>query len=189
LQHRAAATHPRPASPRAQLLPLVPPETTYWSPYSGLDALCGNTLMLPVEELVQMGLLEAGELPPEQAVELHADFSAVAEWKVGRRPRHGPCRRCGRRGAAGRESAGYAACVPAAASMRLGVEEWLGRRLLRSIQQPAHWLTPNIRIPSSQLNPRTSPCVPPPTHCSCRCWTRLRCACCTTRSLRGCGAR
>jgi hypothetical protein len=66
-----------------QLLPLVPPETTYWSPYSGLDALCGNTLLLPVEELVEMGLLKREELPAEQPVELHADFTAVAEWKVG----------------------------------------------------------------------------------------------------------
>lgn len=37
-----------------QLLPLVPPETTYWSPYSGLDALCGNTLMLPIDELIEL---------------------------------------------------------------------------------------------------------------------------------------
>ncbi|EFN57034.1 hypothetical protein CHLNCDRAFT_21506 [Chlorella variabilis] len=65
-----------------QLLPLVPPENTYWSPYSGLDGLCGNTLLLPVEELVQMGLLEGGELPAPQPVELHADFAAVAEWKL-----------------------------------------------------------------------------------------------------------
>ena len=37
-----------------QLLPLVPPETTYWSPYSGLDALCGNTLLLPIDELIEL---------------------------------------------------------------------------------------------------------------------------------------
>ena len=66
-----------------QLLPLVPPETTYWSPYSGLDALCGNTLMLPVDELVGMGLLDAADRPAPQPVALHADFTAVAEWKVG----------------------------------------------------------------------------------------------------------
>lgn len=77
----AFCTHPSRRPP--QVLPLVPPETTYWSPYSGLDALCGNTLLLPVEELAAMGLLEAGELPPPQPVELHADFTAVAEWKVG----------------------------------------------------------------------------------------------------------
>ena len=66
-----------------QLLPLVPPETTYWSPYSGLDALCGNTLMIPVDELVGLGLLDAADRPAPQPVELHADFTAIAEWKVG----------------------------------------------------------------------------------------------------------
>lgn len=60
----------------------MPPETTYWSPYSGLDALCGNTLLLPIDELLAMGLLAAGEVPEEQPVELNADFPAVAEWKV-----------------------------------------------------------------------------------------------------------
>lgn len=65
-----------------QLLPLVPPEDTFWSPYSGLDALCGNTLLLPLEELAAMGLLEHSELPPEQPVELHADFAAIAAWKL-----------------------------------------------------------------------------------------------------------
>lgn len=45
-----APNHP----PPPQLLPLVPPETTYWSPYSGLDALCGNTLMLPIDELIEL---------------------------------------------------------------------------------------------------------------------------------------
>lgn len=75
-------TRPLPGPWPLQLLPLVPPENTYWSPYSGLDGLCGNTLLLPVEELVQMGLLEGGELPAPQPVELHADFAAVAEWKL-----------------------------------------------------------------------------------------------------------
>jgi hypothetical protein len=61
----------------------VPPETTYWSPYSGLDALCGNTLMIPVDELVGMGLLDAADRPAPQPEELNADFTAIAEWKVG----------------------------------------------------------------------------------------------------------
>jgi 4-alpha-glucanotransferase len=65
-----------------QLLPLVPPETTYWSPYSGLDALCGNTLMLPIDELIELGLLTEAERPKAQPVELNADFTAVAEWKL-----------------------------------------------------------------------------------------------------------
>ena len=83
--------------PPLQLLPLVPPETNYWSPYSGLDALCGNTLMLPIDELIGMGLLDEADRPPAQPVELNCDFAAVAEWKVrlllgaaaGRRQRRG----------------------------------------------------------------------------------------------------
>lgn len=95
LAHGRAADWPppRPAPPPAtlQLLPLVPPETTYWSPYSGLDALCGSTLLIPLEELVGMGLLAREELPEEQPVALHADFTAVAEWKVGAAARLRAC--------------------------------------------------------------------------------------------------
>lgn len=65
-----------------QLLPLVPPETLYWSPYSGLDALCGNTLLIPLEELVDMGLLDREDLPPPIPSEEQADFPAVAAMKV-----------------------------------------------------------------------------------------------------------
>ena len=46
-----------------QVLPLVPPDEDYFSPYSGLDALCGNPLLLSLDELVACGLLDAG-LPP-----------------------------------------------------------------------------------------------------------------------------
>jgi 4-alpha-glucanotransferase len=60
-----------------QLLPLVPPENEFWSPYSGLDALCGNTLLLPLDELVAMGLLAAADLPPRQPCAPNADFAAV----------------------------------------------------------------------------------------------------------------
>lgn len=48
-----------------QVLPLVPPEDTYWSPYSGLDALCGSPLMIDLEDLVTRGLLDAQDLPKE----------------------------------------------------------------------------------------------------------------------------
>ena len=54
-----------------QVLPLVPPDS-YWSPYSGLDALCGNSLLIPLAELVELGLLEQEELPAAQPVELSA---------------------------------------------------------------------------------------------------------------------
>lgn len=47
-----------------QLLPLCPPETEYWSPYSGVDALCGNPLLIPIDDLVGMGLLDDQDRPP-----------------------------------------------------------------------------------------------------------------------------
>lgn len=41
----------------------MPPEDTYWSPYSGLDALCGNPLMIDLDDLVVRGLLDKKDLP------------------------------------------------------------------------------------------------------------------------------
>jgi 4-alpha-glucanotransferase len=43
-----------------QVLPLVPPDEEYFSPYSGQDALCGNPLLISMEYLVKDGLLDAG---------------------------------------------------------------------------------------------------------------------------------
>jgi 4-alpha-glucanotransferase len=92
------------------VLPLVPPETDYWSPYTGLDALCGSTLLLPLPELVSLGLLDAADLPDRQPVTRQADFAAVAALKApllekaaGRLLEGGAfahLRRCGRAGAA-----------------------------------------------------------------------------------------
>ena len=48
-----------------QVLPLVPPETEYWSPYSGLDALCGNPLVIDIEDLITRGLLDPSDRPAE----------------------------------------------------------------------------------------------------------------------------
>ena len=45
-----------------QVLPLVPPDPKYWSPYSGEDALCGNPLLIPLDGLVHMGLLEEADV-------------------------------------------------------------------------------------------------------------------------------
>ena len=42
-----------------QVLPLVPPETAFWSPYVGRDALCGSTLLLSPDALVGDGLVGA----------------------------------------------------------------------------------------------------------------------------------
>lgn len=56
-----------------QVLPLVPPERGFWSPYSGLDALCGNTLLIALDELVEDGLIDKADLPKPQPV-ADADF-------------------------------------------------------------------------------------------------------------------
>lgn len=62
------------------MLPLVPPEDVFWSPYSGLDALCGNTLMISLDELVKDGLLETSDLPEEVPVTT-ADFFKVPSYR------------------------------------------------------------------------------------------------------------
>lgn len=66
-----------------QVLPLVPPEREYWSPYSGLDALCGNTLLIPLDGLVDLALLESSELPSSltDPTNSHANFTDVFEIK------------------------------------------------------------------------------------------------------------
>jgi len=55
-----------------QVLPLVPPgrpipgvREDYWSPYSGQDANAGSHLMIDLEGLVEMGVLDASDLPPK----------------------------------------------------------------------------------------------------------------------------
>ena len=59
-----------------QVLPLVPPEEFAWSPYSGLDALCGNVLLISLDGLAQDGLLSRQDLPKAQPVS-NADFPTV----------------------------------------------------------------------------------------------------------------
>ena len=55
---------PRGARQIWQVLPLVPPDADYWSPYSGRDAHCGNPLLISLELLAEDGLLQRSELPP-----------------------------------------------------------------------------------------------------------------------------
>ena len=69
-----------------QVLPLVPPgrpipgiREDYWSPYSGRDAHCGNTLIISLDELVKGGLLNEDELPSPYNLSGDVDFGAVAE--------------------------------------------------------------------------------------------------------------
>ena len=65
------------------MCPLVPPERLSWSPYSGTDANCGNTLLIDVDDLVDDGLLDIHERPAYQPFSYRTDFSKVASWKDG----------------------------------------------------------------------------------------------------------
>eukprot|EP00803_Ostreobium_quekettii_P002311 evm.model.scf_1815.2 EVM.evm.TU.scf_1815.2 scf_1815:28796-31892(+) len=51
-----------------QVLPLVPPDQQYYSPYTGLDANCGNPLLISIDGLIEDGLLRDHEAPPRQPV-------------------------------------------------------------------------------------------------------------------------
>lgn len=51
-----------------QVLPLVPPETQFWSPYAGVDALCGSTLLIGIDELIEEGLLPRSSKPKKVPV-------------------------------------------------------------------------------------------------------------------------
>lgn len=64
-----------------QLLPLVPPDPMYYSPYSGTDANCGNPLVVSIEELIKDGLLEFSETPPRVPI-ADVDYPAVAAAKL-----------------------------------------------------------------------------------------------------------
>jgi 4-alpha-glucanotransferase len=50
-----------------QVLPLVPPETAHWSPYSGEDALCGWPSLLSLADLAADGLLGGAEVAAADA--------------------------------------------------------------------------------------------------------------------------
>ena len=63
-----------------QVLPLVPPERMYWSPYAGQNANSGNVLLISLEELLEDKLLQQSELPLYVAP-ANADFQAVADAK------------------------------------------------------------------------------------------------------------
>lgn len=64
-----------------QTLPLVPPDQMYYSPYTGLDANCGNPLLISLEELVNDGLLTYDELPHHLPAG-KADFVSASEIKA-----------------------------------------------------------------------------------------------------------
>eukprot|EP00798_Chlamydomonas_sp_ICE-L_P008636 gene8637-34084_t len=64
-----------------QILPMVPPDPMFYSPYSGTDANCGNPLLISIDELMRDGLLEANEHPARVPVG-DVDFAAVAAEKM-----------------------------------------------------------------------------------------------------------
>jgi len=56
-----------------QVLPLVPPDPEFFSPYSGLDANCGNPLLVSCDALATEGLLA-----PEDVAAARAELAAAA---------------------------------------------------------------------------------------------------------------
>ena len=69
-----------------QVLPLVPPgrpipgiRDDFWSPYSGRDAHCGNSLMISLDLLVSDDLLCSSELPPQSNSAKKVNFQAVSD--------------------------------------------------------------------------------------------------------------
>lgn len=63
-----------------QVLPLVPPDPEYFSPYSGLDANCGNPLLISIDALISEGLLDPEDAPAPVAPG-PVDYPAVAAVK------------------------------------------------------------------------------------------------------------
>lgn len=48
-----------------QMLPLVPPDPMFYSPYSGTDANGGNPLLISTDQLIVDGLLDAEDKPAQ----------------------------------------------------------------------------------------------------------------------------
>jgi 4-alpha-glucanotransferase len=65
-----------------QVLPLVPPDAQYYSPYSGTDANCGNPLLISIDALITEGLLAPSDAPSGLKASGDVDFEAVAAAKA-----------------------------------------------------------------------------------------------------------
>jgi 4-alpha-glucanotransferase len=63
-----------------QILPLVP-VTQGGSPYNGLSALAGNSLLIDPDGLVAAGLLDAAQVGGDELPAGRVDFPAVIRWK------------------------------------------------------------------------------------------------------------
>ena len=64
-----------------QMLPMVPPDPMYYSPYSGTDANCGSPLIISIAELIKDGLLDMSDQPPVVPI-ADVDFPAVEAAKM-----------------------------------------------------------------------------------------------------------
>lgn len=60
------------------MLPLVPPDAEYFSPYSGRDASCGNPNLVSLQLLAEEGLLDDADLAPLVAPVGAATFALYA---------------------------------------------------------------------------------------------------------------
>lgn len=63
-----------------QILPMVPPDPMFYSPYSGTDSNCGNPLVVSIDELIKEGLLDKADTPPAVPA-ADVDFETVAATK------------------------------------------------------------------------------------------------------------
>ncbi|KAJ9509665.1 hypothetical protein QJQ45_011343 [Haematococcus lacustris] len=64
-----------------QILPLVPPDPMFYSPYSGTDSNAGNPLVISIDDLIRDGLLDASDAPARVPV-ADVNFAKVAEVKL-----------------------------------------------------------------------------------------------------------
>lgn len=64
-----------------QILPMVPPDPMFYSPYSGTDSNAGNPLVISIDDLIADGLLDASDAPPRVPV-TDVDFVKVAAVKT-----------------------------------------------------------------------------------------------------------
>ena len=65
-----------------QILPLVPPDPMFYSPYSGTDSNAGNPLVISIDDLIRDGLLDSDDAPARVPV-ADIDFPQVKSTRMG----------------------------------------------------------------------------------------------------------
>lgn len=76
-----------------QILPLVPPDPMFYSPYSGTDSNAGNPLVISIDDLIKDGLLDASDAPAPVKV-ADVDFPTASAALAGPCWRMLTCRHC-----------------------------------------------------------------------------------------------